>query len=159
MPAAKYEATRSDGVKIGTTIREIIRLMLEEGMPWYKAADAVGLNRERAHRALGKAHVIQYRREQRAKLIDQLSMRVPHKLNELMDSENQAAAVRATLALEELAQQGRGEPSRRIQTGGIVIVLGGNPQALPGQTAAPVTIEHTQQRQLIEQKAAHDERD
>jgi hypothetical protein len=141
MPAAKYEATRSDGAKIGKTIKEIVRLTLAEGMSWQKAADAVGLNRERAYRALHKGHVIAYRREQRAKLIDELSMRVPHRLNTLMDSENAAAAVRATLALEELAQQGRGEPSRRIQTGGIVIVLGGNPQALPGQAAAPMAIE------------------
>ena len=154
MPAAKYVATRSDGKVVGKTIREIIRLMLEEGMPWYKAADAVGLGRERAYRALHKGHVIQYRREQRAELIDRLSMRVPHKLNELMDSENQAAAVRATLALEELAQQGRGEPSRRIQTGGIVIVLGGQQNALPGQ-AAPVTIEHV--LPLLQHDAADDD--
>jgi hypothetical protein len=93
MPSAKYLATRSDaGHTIGKTIKEIGRLTLAEGMSWQKAADAVGLNRERAYRALHKAHVIQYRREQRAKLIDELSMRVPHKLNELMDSENQAAA-------------------------------------------------------------------
>ena len=142
MPARSYVATRSDGNVIGKTIREIIRLMLEEGMPWYKAADAVGLGRERAYRALHKGHVIQFRREQRAALIDQLSMRVPHKLNELMDSENQAAAVRATLALEELAQQGRGEPTRRIQTGGIVIVLGGQPNALAGQAGPAMTTEH-----------------
>jgi hypothetical protein len=142
MPAAKYVATRSDGKVVGTAIKEIVRLTLEEGMTWQKAADAVGLNRERAYRALHKPHVITYRREQRAKLIDSLSMRVPHKLNELMDSENQAAAVRATLAMEELAQQGRGEPSRRIQTGGIVIVLGGQQNTLPGQAAPAMTIEH-----------------
>jgi hypothetical protein len=70
------------------------------------------------------------------------SMRVPHRLDQLMDSDNAAAATRACLALEDLAQQGRGEPSRRIQTGGIVIVLGGQQNALPGQAAAPMTIEH-----------------
>ena len=45
------------------------------------------------------------------------------------------------LAIEELAQQGRGEPTRRIQTGGILIILNGQQSALPGQAAAPVTIE------------------
>ena len=41
-------------------------------MTWQKAADAVGLNRERAYRALHKPHVLAYRREQRAKLIDSI---------------------------------------------------------------------------------------
>jgi hypothetical protein len=155
MPAAKYVATRSDaGHTIGRTIKEIVRLTLAEGMSWQKAADTVGLNRERAYRALHKPHVIAYRREQRAALIDSLSMRVPHKLNELMDSDNAAAAVRASLALEELAAQGRGEPSRRIQTGGIVIVLNSQ-NALTGQAAAPVTIEHAPR--MLEREAAEDE--
>jgi hypothetical protein len=154
MPARSYVATRSDGNVIGKTIREIVRLTLEEGMSWQKAADAVGLNRERAYRALHKQHVITYRREQRAKLIDSLSMRIPHRLDQLMDSDNAAAAVRAALSLEELAQHGRGEPSRRIQTGGIVIVLGGQQNALPGQ-AAPVTIEQAPRR--LEHEAADDE--
>jgi hypothetical protein len=55
------------------------------------------------------------------------------------------AAGRASLALEDMAQQSRGEPSRRINTGGIVIVLGGGQSALP--TPAPV----------IEQVARHPE--
>ena len=96
MPAAKYLATTERRSHIGKTIKEIVRLTLAEGMTWYKAADAVGLNRERAYRALHKPHVIAYRREQRAQLINSLSMRVPHRLNELMDSDNRAAAVRAT---------------------------------------------------------------
>jgi hypothetical protein len=156
MPSEKYLATRSDaGHTIGKTIKEIVRLTLAEGMSWQKAADAVGLNRERAYRALHKPHVIAYRREERAKLIDSLSMRVPYKLNEIMDSDNAAAAVRATLAMEELAQQGRGEPSRRIQTGGIVIVLGGQANALPGQAAPAMTIEHASR--LLQHEPTDDE--
>jgi hypothetical protein len=144
MPSSKYLATRSDaGHTIGTAIREIVRRMLELGEPWYRAADAVGIPRPRARKALDKGHVIAYRRAQKAKLVDELSMSVPNRLSELMNSDNAAAAVRASLALEELAQQGRGEPSRRIQTGGIVIVLGNSQNALPGQAAAPVTIEQT----------------
>jgi hypothetical protein len=152
MPAAKYVATRSDGKVVGTAIREIVRRMLELGEPWYKAADAVGLPRPRARRALDKGHVVAYRREQKAKLIDELAMCVPNRLRELSNSENAAAAVRATIELESLSQQSRGEPSRRIQTGGIVIVLGGNSQqALPGQAAPPVTIE--QAPRLLAQEA------
>jgi hypothetical protein len=144
MPSAKYVATRSDaGHTIGKDIKEIVRRMLEEGEPWYRAADAVGLPRPRARRALDKAHVVAYRREQKAKLVDELSMRVPLKLSTLMDSDNAAAAVRATIELESLAQQGRGEPSRTsIKTGGIVILLGNQQNALSGQAAAPMTIEH-----------------
>jgi hypothetical protein len=115
--------------------------MIEEGMAWQKAADAVGLSRPRARRALAKPHVRTYANEQRKGLLDLLSARVPHKLNELMDSENAAAAVRATLALEELTQAAHAQPIRRISTGGIVIVLGGAGQHALGQSAAPM-IEH-----------------
>ncbi len=45
-----------------------------------------------------------------------------------MDSENAAAAVRAALALEQLNNESRAEPARRIQTGGIVIMLGASAQ-------------------------------
>jgi hypothetical protein len=45
--------------------------------------------------------------------------------------------------------------SRRIQTGGIVIVIGSQPNALPGQTAAPVSIEHAPR--LLERIAEDDE--
>ena len=61
------------------------------------------------------------------------------KLSALMDGENAAAAVRAALALEELNQQSHAEPTRRIQTGGIVIMLGAPTQrALPAGSAMPV---------------------
>jgi hypothetical protein len=53
-----------------------------------------------------------------------------------MDSENATAAVRAALALEQLNNESRAEPTRRINTGGIVIMLGASAQqALP--VAAP----------------------
>jgi hypothetical protein len=138
MPAEKYAATRTDGAYIGKTIREIVSLMIEEGMTWQAAADAVGIKRSRAFRALHKPHVIAYRRELRKQQIELLSTRVPMKLSALMDSENAAAAVRAALALEELNHQSRAEPVRHIQTGGIVIMLGAPQQALPASSAMPV---------------------
>jgi hypothetical protein len=61
------------------------------------------------------------------------------KLSALMDSENAASVVRAALALEEMNQQSRAEPVRRISTGGIVILLGAPAQrTLPSEAAAPV---------------------
>jgi hypothetical protein len=142
MPAKEYAATRTDGTYVGKAIREIVRLMIQEGLPWYKAADAVRLTRARAYRALHKPHVIAYRQQERKKFIELLSSRVPLKLNELMDSENAAAAVRAALALEELNNESRAEPTRRIQTGGIVIVLGAGAQRqFPAGSAVPM-IEH-----------------
>ena len=136
MSAAKYAATRTDGRYIGKTIREIVRLINYEKMSWQKAADSVGLDRQRAYRALHKPHVRAYRLEEHKKSIDFLNERVPQRLGELMESENAAAAVRACLAINELATASSAEPARRIQTGGIVIVLGANAQrALPA--AAP----------------------
>jgi hypothetical protein len=136
MSAKEYAASRTDGRAIGKTIREIVRLTIEEGMSWQLAADAVGLKRTRAFRALSKPHVRNHMREERKKFIEALSMKVPRKLDELMSSDNANAAVRACLAVEELANNTRAEPTRRIQTGGIVIVLGANAQrGLPG--AAP----------------------
>jgi hypothetical protein len=58
--------------------------------------------------------------------------------------------LRATLALEEMANQNSEPSGRQITTGGIVIVLGNQPNALPAQ-AAPVTIEHAPRR--LEQTA------
>jgi uncharacterized NAD(P)/FAD-binding protein YdhS len=138
MPAAEYVATRSDGHFIGKAIRELVRLMTEEGMTWQNAADAVGLKRQRAYKALHKPHVLQYRRERKKEIIELLSTRVPLKLSELMDSENAAAAVRASLALTELSNEAQAEPRRQIATGGIVIVLGSPQPALPAGTAMPV---------------------
>jgi hypothetical protein len=132
MPAKQYAASRTDGAYVGKQIREIVRLMIEEGMTWQNAADSVGLKRGRAFRALHKPHVVAYRREERKKFIELLSTRVPLKLSGLMDSENAAAAVRAALALEELNNESRAEPTRRIQTGGIVIMLNA-----PAQRALP----------------------
>lgn len=142
MPAEKYAATRTatrtDGVYIGADIRELVRLMIEEDFPWQRAADAVGVKRSTAYRGLHKPHVIAYRREQRRQQIELLSTRVPHKLSVLMDSENAAAAVRAALALEELNNQSQASPTRRIQTGGIVIMLGASAaRALPAPSAMP----------------------
>jgi hypothetical protein len=139
MPAKEYASTRTDGTYVGKSIREMVRLMVEDGQTWQQAADAVGLNRQSAYRALHKPHVLAYRREERKKLVELLSTRIPHKLNELMDSDNAAAAVRASLALEDLNNQSQASPIRRIQTGGIVIVLGAPVQrALPAESAMPV---------------------
>jgi hypothetical protein len=139
MPAEKYAATRTDGAYIGADIRELVRLMVEDGVTWQRAADAVGVKRSTAYRGLHKPHVIAYRREQRRQQIELLSTRVPHKLSALMDSENAAAAVRAALALEELNNQSQASPTRRIQTGGIVIMLGASAaRALPTPSAMPV---------------------
>lgn len=136
MPATEYVATRSDGRSIGKAIRELVRLMVEEGMTWQNAADVVGLKRTRAYKALHKPHVIQYRRQRRKELVELLSTRVPLKLSALMDSENAAAAVRAALALTELNNEAEAEPVRRIQTGGIVIVIGQDTRR-PVSDAAP----------------------
>ena len=107
-----------------------------EGETWQRAADSVGLNRQRAYRALHKPHVISYRRDERKKFLDYLNAGVPRRLSDLTQSENANAAVRACLAINELAAESRAEPTRRIQTGGIVIVLGANAQrALPATPA------------------------
>jgi len=140
MPAKEYAAartaTRTDGVHIGKAIKEIVRLIVHDGMTWQNAADSVGLNRQRAYRALHKPHVIAYRREERKKFLDYLNAGVPRRLGDLTQSENANAAVRACLAINELATASNAEPTRRIQTGGIVIVLGANAQrALPATPA------------------------
>ena len=64
-------------------------------------------------------------------------MRVPQKLSDLMDSGNAAAAVRAAPALEQLSKSSRAEPTRRINTGGIVIMLGTNTQRVLPNMAEP----------------------
>jgi hypothetical protein len=69
----------------------------------------------------------------------------------MMKDDNQNAAVRACVALNEMAERANEEPvTRRLALGGIVIQLGPAPPALPAQAAAPVTIEHQHAPQLIE---------
>jgi hypothetical protein len=138
MPAKEYTSSRTDGAYIGKSIRELVRLMVEDGATWQQAADAVGLKRQRAYRALHKPHVITYRREERKKFVELLSTRVPLKLSQLLDSENAAAAVRAALALEDMNNQSQASPLHRIQTGGIVIVLGTPARGALSAAAMPV---------------------
>jgi hypothetical protein len=72
-------------------------------------------------------------------------MRVPQKLSDLMDSGNAAAAVRAAPALEQLSKSSRAEPTRRINTGGIVIMLGTNTQrVLPNMAEPALELEPTE---------------
>ena len=66
-----------------------------------------------------------------------------------MDSENAAAAVSATLAMQDLADQDRGGPLRLINTVGIVILLGGGQQALP-TPATPIIEQIARQHDAIE---------
>jgi hypothetical protein len=44
MPAEKYASSRTDGTYVGKSIRELVRLMIEDGLIWQQAADAVGLH-------------------------------------------------------------------------------------------------------------------
>ncbi|MGA8696569.1 MAG: hypothetical protein WB689_22575 [Xanthobacteraceae bacterium] len=137
MPAAKYAGrydrdARTDGTVVGKKIREIVRLMTEDGMTWQNAADAVGVKRSTAYKALHKPHVLAYRREKKKELTELLSTRIPHKLSALMDSENHAAGVRAALALEALRADAVAVPTTQIRTGGIIIQLvAEEPRALP----------------------------
>lgn len=140
MPAKEYASTRADGIHIGKTIKQIVELMLE-GETWQRAADSVGLNRQRAYRALHKPHVIAYRREKKKELVELLSARVPLKLSDLMDSENHAAAVRAALALTDMNAEAQAEPVRRIHTGGIVIVIGQTAQRAVPQAAPALELQ------------------
>lgn len=68
MPSAQYADTRTDGrTHIGRSVKEIVRLMVEDGMTWQRAADVVGGKRTRAYKALQKSHVIAYRRQKKAR--------------------------------------------------------------------------------------------
>ena len=141
---------RNDGRHIGPVIREMVRLMLEEGFTRDHAADAVGFSRTRARRALDKPHVIAYRRREKMKLLDELSAAVPRRLSELMmKNDNQNAAVRACVALHQMSadEQAPRRPAFGIgtQTPGLTIVIShDSPKPLP---APPMTtIEHVPQR-------------
>jgi hypothetical protein len=134
--------TRSDGpTHIGRKIKQIIDLTLEEGLSWQTAADRVGMRRSSVYKAWIKPHVRAYRLEKRRELIESLSTAVPKRLSELMHGENEAASVRACLAMEDLRHQAMAEPhTRRIQTGGIVIMISGNTQR-PLPIAQPPLLE------------------
>jgi hypothetical protein len=154
-----YAEKRSDGLHIGPAIREMIRLMLEQGLSRDHAADAVGFNRKRAKRALERPHIIAFRRREKAKLLDELAAGVPRRLHELMlDGSNQNAAVRACVALHQMSadEQAPRRPAFGLgtPTPGLTIVISDSPKPLTINNSgipqpAPVTIEHAKP-QLIE---------
>jgi hypothetical protein len=129
---APDSTVRTDGHHIGRSIKEIIRLTLEEGLSWQNACDRLGHKRARVARALSKPHVRQYAREKRRELIEDLSARVPLRLSQLMYGDNEASSVRACLALESLRNDAVAAATTQIRTGGIIIQLvAEEPRALP----------------------------
>ena len=60
MPPAEYADTRTDSKHIGKKIKQLIDLILTQGMSFYKAADRLGIPHQRARRASGAPHVISY---------------------------------------------------------------------------------------------------
>ena len=147
MTAAKYADTRADDrTHIGRSIKEIVRLMVEDGMTWQRAADAVGVKRTRVYKALHKAHVIAYRRQRKREEDELLSAGISHYLHDVMTgSENDAARVRAALALRQIGAEARTEPGtgHHLTQNGIVIVIGNVPQrslpqAAPALELAPI---------------------
>jgi hypothetical protein len=158
MPSPEFAPLRTDRNRVGERIKELIRLMTEEALTWRAAADKLEIPHRTAQRALGKPHVIQYRRQQRARLLDELNSTIPQRLYDLMFGENQNASVRAAaelakLASEELAPR-RPAFGSIVQTPGLTIqIISDSPKPQP---APPMTtIGHAPQ--LIEQKAADDE--
>jgi hypothetical protein len=127
--AAPDSSVRTDGHRIRRDIKEVIRLTLEEGLSWQTACDRLGQKRTRVARALSKPHVRAYAREKRRELIEDLGARIPLRLSQLMNGDNEASSVRACLALESLRNEALAEPnSRHIVSGGFVLVIGNSPQ-------------------------------
>jgi hypothetical protein len=139
-PYAVRAETQTDGRHIGSAIKEIVRLQIEEGLTWQRAADAVGLKRTRAHRALHKSHVITYRRKRQREEDELRSANVSYYLHQIMTtSQNDAARTRAALALQQIGAEARAEPGagHHLTQNGIVIVIGNVPQRSLPPAAAP----------------------
>jgi hypothetical protein len=135
MSTAEYAATRTDDkTHIGGAIKRIVALIIEEGLSWQRAADMVGVKRTRAYKALHKAHVIQYRRRKKREEDELNAAGIGHYLRKVMtESENDAARVRAALALQQIAEEARAEPGagRHLTQNGIVIYIGAPQRSLP----------------------------
>ena len=126
------------------------------------AAQELGISQRVAERALRKPHVRQFARAQKLRVLEELSMNVPNRLHDLMmKDDNQHAAVRAAIALHDLAT---GEQERRRQAlanigqpspGLVIQVVTDSPTPLTINNSAtpqpaPITIEHQHAHQLIE---------
>jgi len=137
MTAPQYYETQTDGRHIGGAIKRIVALMIEDGLSWQRAADVVGVKRTRAYKALHKAHVIQYRRRKKREEDELNAAGVSHYLHKIMtESENDAARVRAALALAQIGDAAQVEPgAKHLTQNGIVIMIGAPQRSLP--QAAP----------------------
>jgi hypothetical protein len=135
MSGAEYASTRTDDrTHIGGAIKRIIALIIEEGLSWQRAADIVGVKRTRAYKALHKGHVIQYRRRKKREEDELNAAGIGHYLRKVMtESENDAARVRAALALQQIGEEARAEPGagRHLTQNGIVIYIGAPQRSLP----------------------------
>lgn len=144
MPSAQCADTRTDGrTHIGRSVKEIVRLMVEDGMTWQRAADVVGVKRTRAYKALQKSHVIAYRRQKKREEDELLSAGISHYLHKVMtSSENDAAKVRAALALQQIGDAAQTEPGsgRHLTQNGIVIMIGAPQRSLP-QAASQIELQ------------------
>ncbi len=158
----KTEKTTDRRKQIKGKLKDALDLMIFGGddrvaLAWSDAARTVNFSPQAMRKALQKAHVQRYLRDQRQVLLAAISGQNPSRLAALRDQDsNPAAAVRAAMALETIGAVEETR-TRHTSTPGFVVFIGTPP---PGALAPPTVdvhavplIEHQAEPELIERDA------
>lgn len=100
----------SPTTKLNSKTRQLVEIMVWEGLPYNEAALQVGLTVRIARQLLARSHVTRYMRQQRQMLREGALPRNITRLIEIRDAADNMPAVQAIKLLEEMDQVERSSP-------------------------------------------------
>jgi len=107
---------------INPKLIKALTLMVDEGLPIAKAAQASGLTTKCVRDAFDRAHVLDYVRKRRQMLLASVNARNIQRLAEIRDAADNMPAVNSVLALERMAgDQASGQAGSVSHSPGITI--------------------------------------
>lgn len=137
-PQPQQPIKRRSALPVTRNVAKAIRLMIEEGLTYQQAAEAVGMHVRPMRTALEKPHVLAYMRQQRQVFRASINASNDLRLAKVRDnSGNALAIVQAVRTLEGMDTDAQQSVAGRAQVAGFVIVL------REGQAPQPLTINAT----------------
>lgn len=141
-PTTGTPAKRDRSAEISPKLRVCLDAMIERGLELQDAAKEGGMTSRGLRLSLSRLAVKTYLKRARAEFISSIRASNPKRLRELRDQEsNPAAAVRAAVAIEQLAEQEERDGVAHRWEPGITIIIGAAPDRPAQIVGGPKTIE------------------
>jgi hypothetical protein len=102
---SRLARNKTPPLRITRRVKEVIDVMVSNGLGYSEAATEVGLTPRAMRMALNKPHVLAYYKAQCQVLRGATTARNIHRLCEIRDAENNMPAVNAIKALEQLSDE------------------------------------------------------